>query len=131
MKATEWGDVERSLLMSPETIRYELKRFAVSSYFAEETLHSIRTERAFRDHDRNFVLQTIGLVATWREERLLKVPANWWQHFKQRFFKGWALKRWPVLFAYYDAAVILPRVPVVRPEYHTVEFAVWAESRKP
>lgn len=24
-------------------------------------------------------------------------PTDWWQHFKQRWFPGWALKRWPVV----------------------------------
>lgn len=23
-------------------------------------------------------------------------PADWWQHFKQRWFPAWALRRWPV-----------------------------------
>ena len=26
----------------------------------------------------------------------VKYPRNWWQAFKERFFPGWVLKRWPV-----------------------------------
>jgi hypothetical protein len=26
------------------------------------------------------------------------VPKDWWQHFKQRWFPGWALRRWPVQY---------------------------------
>jgi len=26
----------------------------------------------------------------------LEVPADWWEHFKQRWFPAWALARWPV-----------------------------------
>ena len=26
----------------------------------------------------------------------VKSPANWWEHFKLRWFPSWALKRWPV-----------------------------------
>lgn len=25
----------------------------------------------------------------------LDYPADWWEHFKQRFFPKWALRRWP------------------------------------
>jgi len=71
----------------------------------------------------------IGTVALWREQRMLEVPANWWEHFKQRWFPAWALKRWPVLTKHYDAAVILPRVPIVRPEYNALEFAVWRKGK--
>jgi len=27
---------------------------------------------------------------------IYRVPASWWQHFKQQHFPQWALKRWPV-----------------------------------
>ena len=74
----------------------------------------------------------MGVVAMWREQRMLSVPANWWQHVKQRWFPRWALRRWPVLHTHYDAAVILPRVPIpVNEAYHTVEFAVFQKSRHP
>lgn len=26
----------------------------------------------------------------------VEVPADWWQHFKERWFPAWARKRWPV-----------------------------------
>lgn len=125
---TKWEDV------SPygptlETVRYELQRFHAGIYFSDEVLRSMQAERVLRETSRELAFKIVGMVATWRQERLLKVPANWWQHFKQRFFPPWALKRWPVLHMYYDAAVILPKVPVVDPRYHSVEFPVWQESR--
>jgi hypothetical protein len=122
-RMTEWADVPDRVL-TPETITYELQRFNAEIYFSPEVLRSIRVETA-RHYSGGIAQHVIGAVATWRQERLLKVPANWWQHFKQRFYPKWALQRWPVLFEVYDAAVILPKVPVVRPEYHTVEFPVW------
>ena len=67
----------------------------------------------------------------WSEElghKCLEVPYDWWEHFKQRWFPSWATKRWPVLWEWHDAAVILPRVPVVRPEYNQVEFPVWRKE---
>ena len=28
----------------------------------------------------------------------IKVPLTWWDHFKERNFPGWALRRWPVVY---------------------------------
>lgn len=94
-------------------------------YFSREVLEAMRLDRVEDIVSGQMAYRIAGMVATWREERLLRVPANWWQHFKQRFFPRWALKRWPVLYEVYDAAVILPRVPLAKPEYHTVEFPLW------
>jgi hypothetical protein len=37
-------------------------------------------------------------------------PADWWQHFKQRWFSTWATKRWPVKFecVEFEAAALYP-----------------------
>lgn len=127
--ATVWSKDDIPTYITPETVRYELQRFNAEIWFSQEVLHSIRISHVMREVTQDVAFKIVGMVATWREERLLKVPANWWQHVKQRFFPHWALKRWPVLYQVYDAAVILPRVPVVRPEYHTVEFPVWQAKR--
>lgn len=119
---------ERAFEPTVEMIRYELTRFHAQMYFSEEVIREIQLKAWRHDASRNLVMQLMGVVAMWREERLLKTPANWWQHFKLRWFPKWALRRWPVLYEYHDAAVILPKVPVVRPEYHVPEFAVWQRS---
>lgn len=121
---SSWDDVVVAPI-TPETIRYELQRFHAERFFSPEVMRAISMESYRHAATGDLVMRLTGIVAVWREERLLKVPADWWQHFKQRFFPGWALKRWPVLYQWYDAAVVLPKVPVVRPEYHAVEFAVW------
>lgn len=109
-------------------VQYELERFGARIIFAPEVLHSIEV-RNYRDVvGERLVTELLGVVAMWKEQRVLKVPANWWQHFKQRWFPAWALTRWPVLFEHYDAGVILPKVPVVKPEFHTVEFPVWVKN---
>lgn len=111
-----------------ETIRYELTRFHARMYFSPEVIEAIRMKAWRHEVTHQLITELVGIVAMWREERMLKVPANWWQHFKQRWFPKWALRRWPVLYEYHDAAVILPKVPVVKPEYHVPEFAVWQRS---
>lgn len=38
-------------------------------------------------------------ASVWGEDlpaKIITYPADWWQAFKQRWFPGWALKRWPV-----------------------------------
>lgn len=127
MTHTDWNSAYAPMM---ETIEYELQRFSASVYFAPEVLHRMEMHHVAMEAGRGTVLKIVGAVATWRQERMLKVPANWWEHFKQRWYPKWALKRWPVLYEWYDAAVILPRVPVVRPEYHTVEFALWQKRAK-
>lgn len=50
-------------------------------------------------------------------ESRFEVPADWWQHFKQRWFPAWALERWPVRMtvlgnSFSAAARICPHVRV-------------------
>lgn len=52
-----------------------------------------------------------------------EVPKSWWQHFKQEWFPGWLLKRFPVKFESYFKTVIFkhyatyPQLPLVfRPD---------------
>lgn len=53
------------------------------------------------DYDSSFI-DDIGIAIKgfiWAEqiERIeIKYPLNWWQAFKDRWFAGWMLKRWPV-----------------------------------
>jgi hypothetical protein len=123
------AQMPEAALMAADTVRYELDRLHARAYFSPEVLHNIKAEWIMDDAMRHVAVEVVALVATWREQRLLEVPANWWEHFKERWFPAWALKRWPVLTKVYDAAVILPRVPIVSPDYHMVEFAVWRDAR--
>lgn len=51
-----------------------------------------------------------------------KYPADWWQAFKERFFKGWLLRRYPVVYTHkefqvkatYPDLVIQSHEPVMR-----------------
>lgn len=50
-------------------------------------------------------------IAEWEESAQLNVPANWWEHFKDRWFKGWLRKRFPVQYKTYTAKALLPEFP--------------------
>lgn len=112
-----------------EVVRYSLERFGAYAVFSPVVLESLLLESIPGVVTDELAVRLMGVVAVWKEERVLKVPADWWQAVKQRWFPKWALERWPVKMKVYDAAVILPKVPVVRPEYHEIEFAVWRERR--
>lgn len=47
-------------------------------------------------------------------ERLVRWPADWWQAVKERWFPGWALRRWPVEYAWatIEARDLFPAVVV-------------------
>lgn len=114
--------------MNEATVRYELERFHARVTFDQSIMDNIKMSSYRHEMTSRLTWELTGIVAVWRAGRVLKVPANWWEHFKQRWFPAWALKRWPVLCEHYDAGVVLPRVPVVRPEYHMVEFPTWRRS---
>ena len=44
-------------------------------------------------------------------------PADWWQHFKERWFPAWALKRWPVRYDGFDIEriAVYPEFKAVKP----------------
>lgn len=58
----------------------------------------------FRTEDSNVVENMlVGSVESYIARRLLERvevqwPADWWQHFKERWSPEWALRRWPVRY---------------------------------
>ena len=41
---------------------------------------------------------------------IVTYPADWWQHFKQRWFPSWAKKMWPVIMTTQQIPVSIMRV---------------------
>ncbi len=39
---------------------------------------------------------------------VVKVPRDWWQHIRERFWPKWAKKRWPVRYREYQAELHFP-----------------------
>jgi hypothetical protein len=67
----------------------------------------------------DLLLRMVSMV--WADEPkqvAVEFPADWWQHFKQRWFPKWALKRWPVKMArkVMEAQHYYPQLPQTAPE---------------
>jgi hypothetical protein len=43
---------------------------------------------------------------------VLRVPATWWDHFKEAKFPTWAKKRWPVKWTEYQARILYPGIAI-------------------
>jgi len=110
-----------------EHFRYDLERIVSS-----ETLDRIYIESEESYNLDKVVIRAIRNVACWRASETLVVswPADWWQHFKQRFFPSWALKRWPVLrhTEVYRATAYLPSIPVPDPRVREQAFYGWKKE---
>lgn len=56
----------------------------------------------------------------------IEVPADWWQHVKQRWFPAWALRRWPARTRTIDVRVtrICPHIKIddCTPSYGHIQF---------
>jgi len=57
------------------------------------------------------MIRGIMRVAT-QEEPLCKYPADWWQHVKERWFRKWMLRRWPVK---YEEVIAMHKFPELDP----------------
>lgn len=47
-----------------------------------------------------------------QEEPIEEIPADWWQHFKLRWFPKWAKKKWPVRYEWVTAYHVFPEIPI-------------------
>jgi hypothetical protein len=56
-------------------------------------------------------VQAVLLLAT-MEQPIMKIPADWWQAFKQRWFPEWLKARFPVEWAEIEAIHKFPEVDV-------------------
>jgi hypothetical protein len=52
----------------------------------------------------------------------VKAPADWWQHFKERWFPEWALKRWPMVYRIdtVKMQVLYDRMKISMPDEHYI-----------
>lgn len=68
------------------------------------------------DHAARVLVASLKAKLVVEEQQPLKldVPADWWQHVKQRWFPAWALARWPV-----RTAVIALPVRTIYPALQT------------
>uniref|UniRef100_A0A6M3K1Z7 Uncharacterized protein n=1 Tax=viral metagenome TaxID=1070528 RepID=A0A6M3K1Z7_9ZZZZ len=46
------------------------------------------------------------------EEPIMEIPADWWQHFKQRWFRGWLTRKFPVKTKWIGAEHKFPELSI-------------------
>jgi hypothetical protein len=77
----------------------EKLRIACVAYFSKEMLADVKIRTS--EHT-TFVCDSLAIqlnatvFAQRLDEQTVEYPADWWQAFKERFFPGWAIRRWPV-----------------------------------
>ena len=99
MNAFRNGEIEVKDLM--ERYTFKLEKLAVAYGLDRNSLVSSVELRAWEDYRFEKLILELHktLVASDDIEfniRYEEVPGDWWEHFKQRWFPAWALKRWPV-----------------------------------
>jgi hypothetical protein len=52
------------------------------------------------------------LALATKEETIAEIPADWWQHFKERWFSERMLRRWPVRKLWVVAYHKYPELPI-------------------
>lgn len=58
-----------------------------------------RDEEIYETYRHLFLSIQMSVLADHETVQPVKYPADWWQHFKLRWFPKWAKKRWPVRFS--------------------------------
>lgn len=98
---------------SIETLQLELIRFVRSTEVSDNYLSSCLLElEEIRDNIFRRTVYELSAYFYKVDEKPLNVPVDWWQHFKQRWYPQWALKRWPVkMFTYTPRALFLDETP--------------------
>lgn len=100
-----------------EEVRLQLFEYA-TAYMTDVERLSTRVRVDWVEHMAG-VMRVCMERAVWGQRGdsvTVSYPADWWQHFKQRFFPRWALKRWPVLKVHetYSARVLCPDLKISR-----------------
>jgi hypothetical protein len=83
------------------TTRYYMDRIKVhqKSTAAPELFQSAELTLAWIERCAEqdaYAFRRMFSLAGQQKTKTVSFPANWWQHFKQRWFPAWALDRWPV-----------------------------------
>jgi hypothetical protein len=65
------------------------------------------------------VMQVRGFIWSEQHQHIdIKYPFDWWQSFKERWFRGWMLQRWPVKYKTHslDVKTLYPNYRPVVPD---------------
>lgn len=113
MKNGDLRQLAQQVVGEPNELRLHLEKAASIRMIPAAFVQGIHVDYSL---EASFIRDEL-LVQMWRyvyyEQRgELEVPADWWQHFKQRFFPAWALRRWPVQNVVFEARRYFPEMAV-------------------
>ena len=82
-----------------QQVSLEMERFETLRRITEQFVMNAVELQSWKDYlkDDMVVAMTYHVFGQRLDEQTVEYPADWWQHFKQRWFPAWALRRWPVL----------------------------------
>jgi hypothetical protein len=77
-----------------------IERFGIH-WVRDHALHDVRANSRYTEHEDIMRQQMVcsletSLLAMDEDEFVAQWPENWWQHFRQRWFPAWWLKKHPV-----------------------------------
>lgn len=75
------------------------ERFFVGCLVPRVQLEEADGLRYLRDATEHYTYRLVLDILGRKARHTVTYPADWWQHFKQRWFPRWALNRWPVRLA--------------------------------
>lgn len=109
------------------TVELEKLRIGLQEIISSELLGTeLDLEEYLAGH---LLLKLRGYI--WSEtldEWKAEYPADWWQAFKERWFSGWVLKRWPVVYIrkHVKLKVLYPEYKVAMPDdTHRLTLMKW------
>lgn len=104
------GTVE---LPQPQEWRFALERLVARRAISEHTLVALRAAEvgSFLNHNLHQLVLELAAEIPYRDGESIRVPADWWQAFKARWFPLWALRRWPPRREQYVARAYAPEMP--------------------
>ena len=83
-----------------EKLACELVEYQARVHLSGEAmlLRNLEVRSHFDRMTQSLVLELRSMAASRErvETEEMKLPDGWWEAFKERWFPGWALKRWPV-----------------------------------
>lgn len=99
-----------------QEIALDVERYAMQHGISPVALQNAKVETdVMKGAIEMLMIRVLMDVATHNlAENKVEYPANWWQHFKERFFPNWALEKWPVLYKTESITIkaLFPNIPV-------------------
>jgi hypothetical protein len=94
-----------------ETVRVQLIKFAQRLAMSPEYIQDLKVD-VFADAFTGNVITTFcrKIPAVCGPD--VQVPLSWWDHFKERFFRGYLRNRFPVRYRFFQARMYLPELPI-------------------